>query len=95
MHQLLYIGILALVGFISCIAASVSILVVSNVQSKDDWLISPVVYLVLPTMALRILERVAFGEGIKIAWWNAVTRGNIKLTSPVGLTNTDVCKEVF
>lgn len=93
MHRLLYIGIQALVGPISCIAASVGILVASSVQSIDDWLLSPTVYLALLKTALRILARVAFGEGIKIAWWNAAIRGNNKLTGSVRLTNTNTRKK--
>ncbi|KAM0460082.1 hypothetical protein ACHAO4_002212 [Trichoderma viride] len=74
-RRLPYIGILALVGCIACIAASVGILVASNGQPIDDWSVSPTVYLALLTTALNILARVAFGEGIKIAWWNAAIRG--------------------
>lgn len=65
MHRLLYIGIITPFGCVSCMGASVGILVASNVDPIDDWVVSPTVYLALLTTALRILARVAFSEGIK------------------------------
>jgi hypothetical protein len=69
------IGIVALVGCVACIAASVGVLVASNGQPIDSWTISPALYLALLTTALNTLAGVAFGEGVKIAWWSSAVRG--------------------
>ncbi|KAM0257180.1 hypothetical protein ACHAQJ_004541 [Trichoderma viride] len=75
LKQFPYRGVLALIGCVLCIAASVVILMTSDGQPVTDWSISPAVYLAFLTTVLNALARFAFSEGYKISWWSAAIRG--------------------
>ncbi|KAH8799720.1 hypothetical protein F5884DRAFT_115560 [Xylogone sp. PMI_703] len=71
-----YRGILALCGCIGCVVASIVVLVVSDGEPIDDWVLSPTVYLAFLMAGTNMLARFAFNEGVKIAWWRKVLRGS-------------------
>lgn len=60
---------------LSCIIASIIILIVSDGQPTTDWRVSPTVYLALFTTGINLLARFAFHEGAKIAWWYKALQG--------------------
>ncbi|PQE06655.1 hypothetical protein CJF31_00009801 [Rutstroemia sp. NJR-2017a BVV2] len=68
-------GVLALIGSLLFMVASIVVLVVSAGQSPSAWMVSPTVYVAAFTTVSNLLAQYSFKQGAKIAWWYKALRG--------------------
>ncbi|KAI9869326.1 MAG: hypothetical protein M1813_000115 [Trichoglossum hirsutum] len=73
--RLPYLGLLAIVGVIACIAAAIAVLAHSNGSPIHHWAIQPTVWLAVISAIANACLHYALVEGAVIAWWRRAIHG--------------------
>ncbi|KAK4452258.1 hypothetical protein QBC34DRAFT_42390 [Podospora aff. communis PSN243] len=72
-------GLLAISGVAACAFSMIFVIVKSDLDRLDRWVISPAVYLAIISAAANILLRYTFMRGVEISWWVAALKENTRV----------------
>jgi formate hydrogenlyase subunit 3/multisubunit Na+/H+ antiporter MnhD subunit len=70
-----WLAFLSLMGVLLCMGASVAIIVISDGQIVESWLVRPAVNLAILSALSNVALGIAFSEAVVSTWWSRAEKG--------------------